>query len=147
MVAESDEAVELHQGDVIVKGGVVVLRMDDDLGHGALHLVLVSSILALSSKVDDPGTGDMSWRKKNKGHLFVFALYWAISQIVHGTSLEDSDCIPLHLEAVSCSEYPLVGNKCPSTDVAIHKTQMQTGLPGPRSGSGISTVCILRHCI
>lgn len=67
MVAESDGAVELHQGDVTVQGGVVVPRMDDDLGHGALHLVLVSSILALPSEVDDPGAGDVSGGRTTNG--------------------------------------------------------------------------------
>lgn len=86
MLAESDGAVEFHQGDVIVKGGGVVQGMDGDLGHGALHLVLVSSALVLSSQVDDPGT-EGSWRKEDKWHLFVFALYRAHSRIVQGTSL------------------------------------------------------------
>lgn len=57
----------LHQGNVTVEGGVVVPRMDDGRGHGALHLALVSSILALSSKVDDPGRGDMSGGRATNG--------------------------------------------------------------------------------
>lgn len=60
VVGESDRAAELHQGDIIVKDGFIVLRMNDDLGHRVLHLVLVRVILTLSSKVNDPCTRDAS---------------------------------------------------------------------------------------
>lgn len=53
--------------------------------------------------------------------------------------------VPLHSNAVSCSEYPLVVNKRPSTHVTVQK--MQTGLPGPRSSCGTGAVCILRYRI
>lgn len=66
VVSEHDGAAEFHQGDVIVEGGFVVPRMNDDLGHIAIHLVLVRSTLTLSSNVDHPDTRDVSWRKKNK---------------------------------------------------------------------------------
>lgn len=60
MVGESDRVVELHQGDIIVKDGFIVLRMNDDLGHRVLHLVLVRANLTLSSKVNDPSIRDAS---------------------------------------------------------------------------------------
>lgn len=60
VVGESDRAAKLHQGAIIVKDGLVVLRMNDDLGHRALYLILVTASLTLSSKVNDPGTRDPS---------------------------------------------------------------------------------------
>ena len=60
MVGESDRGAELHQGNIIVKDAFIVLWMNDDLGHRALHLVRVRANLSLSSKVNDPGTRDVS---------------------------------------------------------------------------------------
>lgn len=55
VVGESDGAVEFHEGDVVVEQGVVIVRMDDDLGHCAVHFVSIRPTLSLSSKVDSPG--------------------------------------------------------------------------------------------
>lgn len=42
-----------------------------------------------------------------------------------------ADEFVLHCDAVSCPEYPLI-DECPSTDVALQKTELQAGLPGPQ---------------
>lgn len=55
-VIELDGTLELQQGDVVVEQGVVEVRMDEDLGHGAPDLVGVWASLSLSSQVDDPRT-------------------------------------------------------------------------------------------
>lgn len=54
VVAEGDGAAQLHQGDVVVEQGVVPAGMDNDLGHGAAHLINIGPTLSLSSKVDVP---------------------------------------------------------------------------------------------
>ena len=52
VVIETDCAAELHQGDVVVKRCVIVVRMDDDLGHSAAKLMNIRAGLSLSSKVE-----------------------------------------------------------------------------------------------
>lgn len=55
VVGESDGAVEFHEGDIVVEQGVIIVRMEDDLGHCAVHFVSIRPTLGLSSKVDSPG--------------------------------------------------------------------------------------------
>lgn len=52
VVSESDGAAELHYSNVIVEQSVVVVRMDDDIGHSAGLLMDVGASLSLSSKVE-----------------------------------------------------------------------------------------------
>lgn len=54
VVSESDGAAEFHEGNVIVKQGLVPVRMDDDPRHCAVHLINIQPTLSLSSKVDNP---------------------------------------------------------------------------------------------
>lgn len=54
VISEVDRAAEFHEGDVIVKQSVVPLRMYDDLGHCAGHLINLRPTLSLSSKVNSP---------------------------------------------------------------------------------------------
>lgn len=53
-VSEIDRAAQLHEGNVVVKRGGVVVGMDNDLGHTALHLICIGAILSLSSQEDVP---------------------------------------------------------------------------------------------
>lgn len=55
VISKVDGVAELHEGDVIVKQGVVPVRMDDDLGHCSVHLINIRPTLSLSSKVNSPG--------------------------------------------------------------------------------------------
>lgn len=59
-VGESDLVVELHQGDIIVKQRVVIVWMDNDLGHTAWNLVSIWASLSLFSKVEGPLTQRIS---------------------------------------------------------------------------------------
>lgn len=57
VVAVTDSTAELHQCNVVVKEGVVVVAMDDDLAHRANNFVWIGATLSLPSQVNGPKAG------------------------------------------------------------------------------------------
>lgn len=57
IVTEINGAAELHQCNVVVEEGVVIVGMDDDLSHGPSDFIWVGTTLSLPSQINGPSTG------------------------------------------------------------------------------------------
>lgn len=97
-VGVGDGAAELHQGNVVVEEGVVVVGMDDDPRHGAALFVRVGTALSLSSQVNGPCRWTVSglYNRKIKS-----ALRWGLQLTALISSIHHCQ-IPLCRKPVTC---------------------------------------------
>lgn len=68
VVCVIDWTAELHEGDVIVVHCGVVISINNDLGHGPVHLINIRATLSLPSKIKRPFSNVSSGFKEKGSH-------------------------------------------------------------------------------